>query len=481
MTVAKHITQLVKESGIYGILGTISQILGILLIPLLTKALSPSEFGIFGLLESGLVLMGALTVLGLDNSAAIWFYKTDKEEERKTTMSSWFWCQISISMILTAGLIMFSDNIASALFHSAQYGPLVILAAVALPLMTFPKITGNWLRYQRQAWRMTLYSAFHILIKVALIIALTIYIRLALAGVYFANFLSLVIIAVISIFILHSWLALKYFSWARLKEMLNVGLPLLWASFSVWILTFSDRFILQFFATTAEVGLYSLAFMLASGVSLIVTAFQMAYGAFALSIHKDEISGLVYQRVLTLYAWAGCALCTSLSVFSFPLLRLLTTNDAYLAATSILPYLFFTFLLAGARDIASIGSAIEKRTWPISKSIFLGAFVNIALNFALVPQWGKEGSALASMIASLISVIYLFKASQKIYRIPYQFKPAIICFIFSWLIILLSLLMNDGTVGLRFILCLLFIPLGFFLKIFNKQMLEGAFIRGFFI
>ena len=49
--------------------------------------------------------------------------------------------------------------------------------------------------------------------------------------------------------------------------------------------------------------------------------------------------------------------------------------------------------------IAGLGSGIAKRSMPLATAIGLGAAINVGLNFALIPLWGRDGAAWATLLA----------------------------------------------------------------------------------
>ena len=113
-------------------------------------------------------------------------------------------------------------------------------------------------------------------------------------------------------------------------------------------------------------------------------------------------------------------------------------------------------------------------------SIFLSAGISAALNFTLIPKIGMNGAAISALIANLISVIYLFYASQKLYPLPFRFRDAIICFGFSWMLIGINYLFipSEGVTPIivQLFMCLLFIPLAFWLGIIKKNHVYRAYI-----
>jgi O-antigen/teichoic acid export membrane protein len=434
MSVIAHIKQLASESLIYGISGTIASSIGIFLIPIYTRIFSPSDYGIIALITTLTGLFSIFIVLGLDNSSARWFYDFDKVQDQKYTISSWFWCQLSVSCIIAMGLFLLAPQISIFLLKSKDHAILIRIAALTSPFGTFSKVLGNWLRYQRRAWTTSIFSTVNSLGTIGIIVLFVVVYRWGLIGIYSARLIAAAITALVAVAILRTWITPVCFSWKRLREMLGFGLPLVPAAIAAWITISSDRFILQMFHNTAEVGLYSIAAMIASGVALVTGAFQMAWGPFAFSIYREKDSINVYSKVFSLYFVLFCLFGTIVSLFAPLLLRILTTPE-YFSAASCVSFLVFSYIAIGTTYIVSIGSGIVKKSKPIAMSIFIGAVVNIAFNFLLIPYLGKDGAAVSSLGANLCAAIYLYIASQRNYPIPYKPKHAMVCLGYSWFLI----------------------------------------------
>jgi O-antigen/teichoic acid export membrane protein len=478
VSVFRHIKQLVSESIIYGISGTVVKSIGFFLIPIYTRIFQPAEYGIIALITTLTGLLGLFAVLGLDNSSARWFYDTDESQDRKHTISSWLWCQLSVSCIIALSLILFSTHISDFLFKSKEYAILICLAAITILFRTFSKVLSNWLRYQRRAWTTTAFSTASTLGTIGIIVLFVVVFRWGLLGIYSANLVAAIFIAITAISILRAWISPAYFSWTRLKEMLAYGLPLVPAAIASWITISSDRFILQMFHDNSEVGLYAVAATIASGVALITGAFRMAWGPFAFSIFREKESFIVYSKVFSLYALIGCLLGTTVSLFAPLLFRVLTSHE-YFQSVSCIPFLAFSYILIGLTYIVGIGSGIVKRSKPIAIGIFIGATINIILNFILIPRYGKVGAAIATLLSYLCVFMYRYPISQYDYRIPYRIWHMGICFGFSWFLILIDHLFIPSTsltaFALRAGMCLLFVPLSFLLGIIRPGHIKRLF------
>ncbi len=481
MHVTKAIRQLAWESAFYGLSGALGNLISFFLIPVYTRVFTPADLGTASLIDATVTLLTLLSVLGLDNAMARWFYDSAEADERRRVVSSAFWCQFAVAMFIAALVGAFARPIAQVVCGDGDRANLVILAACTLPLTTAIRVFGGWLRYQRKAAAAAAFITFRSLSNVGLIVLFVVVYCGGLEGLYAARLLAVGIAAVISVMLLRSWINPRKFSKRQLKAMLVFGLPMAPAAIGSWIMLSADRFVLRIFWPQDVVGLYDLAAKVSAGVALAIMAFEQAWGPFAYSImDREEEARLVYARVWDVYAFFGCWLTAAVGLFAPLLLQVMATEEFYPAASCV-AILAFVHLLGGARYIAGLGSGIAKRSAPMAAAIGIGAVANLILNFLLVPFWGREGAALSTVAASLVSLVYLFIVSQAGHRIEYRWGISIISAAASaglvtaaWCFVPET---TPGGLAVRLLLALLFAPLGAALGIIRRQRFREFFTR----
>ncbi len=468
MTVGSQIKRLGSETLIYGISGTLSRLITIFLVPFYARAFPPSEYGYINIVNAMIALLSSFIVLGLDSASARWYYDTEDRDRRQRLMSSWFWCQMMVGVLIGAGLVLLARPLAAALLDDAARANIIMLAGLVALLSTFGKVLGNWLRYQRRAWTAMLFFTFSSLVVIGAIVLFVLVLRGGMTGLFAGQVVAGLLAAGIAVWLLRGWIAPGKVTLPLLREMLIYGLPLVPAALAGWVTMSADRFILKGFVPAAEIGLYGAASALASGMLLVTGAFQMAWPPFAFSISGQPGAKQVYRRVFSIYALAGCFLATAISLFAPLLLQVLTTPEYYPAFTAV-PFLAFGYLAMGAMTITALGANLAKKSGPVGLSIFAGAVVNTALNFALIPVMGKEGAAVATFVAYAAVTAYLYRASQQLYPIPYRPLDVLACLGLSAGLIALDRLLLPGgdmvSYGVRGLLCLAFVPLAFGLGI----------------
>ncbi len=435
----KLVKQLVSESAIYGISSMLSRFIGIFLVPLYTKILSPSDYGSLNLVNASFYFVAVLAVFALDNASARWYYDTENPEDRKKTISSWFWFQLSTSLILCVAIILFSSFLSHTILKENKSN-LFIIPAVGLLTSILPGIATNWLRFQRKAIHTVIFTICNILINVGLNIWFVLILKWGVSGILSALVISNAIATLYVLTLMYPWIYPSYFSIQRIKEMLRFALPLLPTAVAFWILNSSSSFMIEHFHGKTEVGLYAIGSMVASAVTMVAGAFQMAWGPFAFSIiHKPEAKS-TYSMVLSAYSLFMCSVALVVALFSKEAL-LVFTSPQFHSAYVVAGILAFNGIIYGYGYIGVMGCSIVKNNNPLALSILMAAAATATGYFLLVPFLGKEGAALSTAIGYLIVPVFLFYRSQQLWFIPYKFSFTLLIFFGSIITYIASLLL----------------------------------------
>jgi O-antigen/teichoic acid export membrane protein len=205
------------------------------------------------------------------------------------------------------------------------------------------------------------------------------------------------------------------------RAMNRFGLPLVPSALALWLTNFSDRFFLVKLTDSHEVGLYSIAVRIASAIVLLLTAFRMAWPAFAYSIEDDGEARRTYSFVLTYMVFVCCWLALALGLLAPWLLKLITTKPFYPAA-NVVPLLAFGVAAFGAYVVVQIGTGRARKTrsnWLVTG---LAALVDVGLNLALIPTYGRTGAAVAMVSAYTVLFVGMAWRAQRVFPVPYQWR-----------------------------------------------------------
>jgi O-antigen/teichoic acid export membrane protein len=425
LSVLHQVLQLGRETLAYGLSSVIASVLGIFLVPLFTRVLSPADYGLVALVTAITGAVATFVVLGLDSAAQVYYFDDSDNDRRLSVMGSWFWCQLGVATAASVLIIVNASWLGPYISGSPSASWVLVLAALAVPLGAFRQVAGIWLRCNRMAWKVAGFFTASALASIVASAVMVLVFRLGVPGVFLGQLLGAVVTAVVGFTIIKRMIRLRHFSRRVLAGMLRFGLPLIPAALAGWITASSDRIILNIMVGETAVGLYSVAASVATVVALFTVAFQFAWGPFALSIVDGPRSREVLGVALSWFMLVSCFLAVTISIFAPEVLRLLTTPKFYAAASSV-PYLTFSVVAMGVMQVVAIGAYVAKKSTIVAGSMFIGAAVNVALNFALIPLMGRDGAGAATLAAYLVAAIYTYFRSQRHFTIDYRIGQVIV-------------------------------------------------------
>jgi Membrane protein involved in the export of O-antigen and teichoic acid len=205
------------------------------------------------------------------------------------------------------------------------------------------------------------------------------------------------------------------------RAMNRFGLPLVPSAVALWLTNFSDRFFLIKLTDPHEVGLYSIGVRVASSIVLLLTAFRLAWPAFAYSIDDDREARRTYSFVLTYVVFVCCWLALILGLLAPWIVKLITTEPFYPAQNVVAP-LAFSVAAFGAYVVVQIGTGRARQTrtnWLVTGA---AALLNIGLNFALIPPYGRMGAAVATVVAYTVLFVGMAWRAHSVFPVPYQWR-----------------------------------------------------------
>jgi O-antigen/teichoic acid export membrane protein len=416
----ERLKELLRHSAIYGLGSIVARVLGVLLLPLYTRYLSPADYGLIETLVALSAVLAALVAQGMKSAFFRFYFDSDDEERRLLVVRTAFWYVLAASTaVLVAGAAL-AQPISWLLFGTDEHAALVVAAFVGLwAAMNYEQMTSLF----RVEQRSTAYVAAT-LSNVAVTIAATVLLVVAFdqgpLGVIVGNFTgTLVIYAALLVQARHR-LGLQ-FDRKLYRAMNRFGLPLVPSALALWLTNFSDRFFLVKLADPHEVGLYSIGVRIASAILLLLTAFRMAWPAFAYSIEDDREAQRTYSFVLTYVVFVTCWLALALGLLAPWLVRLITTEPFY-PAEDVVALLSFGAAAFGAYVVVQIGTGRARRTGTNWLVTGVAAVVNVALNLALIPSFGRVGAAVATAAAYTILFLAMAWRANRVFPVAYQWR-----------------------------------------------------------
>ena len=281
--------------------------------------------------------------------------------------------------------------------------------------------------YSRSIGEFKYFRLTEIIQKSLLSILVVIFIKKGVDGYIYATIISLIS----ALFIIGSRIIKKIkIDRSFIKKEIMLGIikyvsPLIINAIGWWLITSTDRYIIRYFYTDAEVGIYAVATKIAGILMLflqnIYYVYQKRYiNSFELGLKVDEKYNTQYFKITI--AITMISLCIPKRLL---LLVLGTTFEESVG----LYYLFVPSIMYWSLAVLyGLGYLMTKKTKGASATTLISAVVNIIINFILVKQLGIEGAIIATLISLFIWFLLRYLQQKDVinFKIPIVYWVAII-------------------------------------------------------
>lgn len=457
-----------KNSIIYSLGNLSKKLVGFILLPFYTKEFTVSEYGILGLSEISTQIIVTIFGFGLHTAYFRWYWDENNFNRRK---SIFFTCCLFIVVVNTVFFLIcipYQEYISFSLFNSEEYSGFISLIIINAALQIFLVLPNTLIRIQEKPLLFTYTNLISLICSLFFIIYFVSYNERGIAGVYQGLIIGNSINLIILIRFLIKNLSIRV-EFEVLKEMLAYSFPLIFTMLSNLLLIVTDRYLLKIFSSLEEVGIYSLGFRIANTTKVFfINSVNSAISPLIFKVMNQDNHKRIYSKIMTYYTFGVVCFILPLSVFSKEIVSLVASNDDYLISFQIIPILSISAVFGMLVRIGSIGLRIKKKTGILSVIVVGASIINIFINILLIPYFGANGAAIATLFSQLLLFILIYSITQKIYFIPYELKKIFLQIFLGAIIIGICLIFNSMNIFFRLPLkIILIITFPFILYFFN--------------
>lgn len=409
-----------RDGVVYAASSVLSRGIALLLLPLVTRVLSPAEYGALDLIVTLGVLVNLVVPLEISQALArFWNDRAEGEPRRRLAGTAWTFTLASHAAFAAACAFV-AAPIALALLGDAGYAPAVRAGGCAIALNGIFYLLQNQFRWELRPRAYAAVSVGYAMANLVLVAVFTWGIRAGLEGVLWAQAVAAAGASALSLAWLRRSLEMGIVR-GELAAMLRFSLPLVPAAFALFASFYVNRLMLNSLATLQDVGLFGFGSRLAGMAALVLVGVQGALTPLVYAHHHEAETPMRLARLLEGFSAVALSACLALGLFSAELVLLLATPD-YAEAAPLVGWLAVAALLAQLYVFAP-GIAIAKKThWQLAITL-VSAFASICLNALLIPRWGVWGATLATLAAGAVFFGAWIAASQRLYPLPLRKGP----------------------------------------------------------
>ena len=391
-----------------------------------------SILGIFALYQSILYVLSVFCRLGLD-TASVRFVTENLSKDRLSSIKNIF-IKLTIIVIITSIIIsvifyLFFGKVLDFSFKYVDFNNYVIFVAVSILPFSLLLINSEFFRGFKKINYYAIFRQISLPIIACLILFICILLKVKNNYIpvfsYTASIYCLLILSYFFIFnkILKNLPKTKEKK-TSYKYLLKISIPMMITNSLLHLLQYSDVLILGIFTNDSNIGIYNISYKIAMLTSLSLFAVN--------SIAAPKISELYHSNKMEEFKQT-ISLSSKITFFSsLPLVIIFLVFSEYILIFFGNEYINGKWVLI----ILSLGQFINCIAGPagyilqmtgkekIFKNIIIfSVFINVSLNFILVPFYGILGASLSSLFSLLISSTCSLYIIYKEYNVKSFYLP----------------------------------------------------------
>ncbi|EEB73823.1 flippase [Thermococcus sp. AM4] len=397
--------RIARGTGIIFVGTVISMVLGFASRTLLARYFSTSQYGVFNLALTIFSITLTLVTLGFPTALPreIGFYRKKNSSKIKNIISTSLVIVITSSLFGALFLAIASGHIAEV-FQEPRLNSSLKILALALP---FSALTGVLIAisqgFGRVREKVYFQNIFYPTLWLTLVLIVIIF-NLPFMALFYCYLLAQTIRTILLEYELHR---LKLFKLKPLfdkyiaKKLLAFSIPLMISGILWTVMNWTDTIMVGYYLGSNSVGIYNAATPIARLIPLFLDSAAFLYPPLISSLYaQGKIKDIkrIYQ-ILTKWVFT-LTLPMFMFIFVFPETTIrFFFGTKYLQAAVVLRILAFGFMIHVLFGLNGSTLLVIGDTKYIMGNNLVLFFLNILLNYILIPVHGIEGAAMATAVS----------------------------------------------------------------------------------
>src|SRR6202521_1702160 len=402
--------------------------LGFISLPIFARVFSVADYGLIDFAQKILLLMTALSKLGLQNSALRFFdgqeYVTNLQAKRRYYSTMFFGSALSST---TVAIIFLAFS--SFFLKSRIDAPLAVLMGFIAVLTVLKALESMLWSFMRVEERTKAYNVWSVVIK-AMAIG-TVCFLLPVLGrspqTYFTGttIAEIAVVAMLGFFLFRRGvLDPSRLDPGLLRAGLLFGSPLIIYEIASIVLDSGDRVLVRHYLGAEPLGLYSVAYGLSAQVNeLLIFPLSLAIFPIYMRLWRSqgpEATASFLSTCLDVFLATAAGVCALSVVTSNDAVTLLASQK-YRGAEQLIPFVVAGLLVYTTHIFLCAGLLIHKKTGTMALLLLCSAALNIGMNVVLLPRMGLVAAALASLVSYVFCILLLGFASVRLLPLKIRF------------------------------------------------------------
>ncbi|MEJ2065513.1 MAG: oligosaccharide flippase family protein [Reinekea sp.] len=416
---------MLKHSAIYAIANIFRQLVGFVMLPVYTSYLSPSDYGVVGLLVFLVSLFELLLGGQMFQAIPKFYHKYDQPTQKNSVITTSLSVTTGFSLVACLLMALSATPLSQIVFGTEEYSLYVMVFSILILTNSIEQYGLIYIRIIKEPWIFFTFSIIKLALQLGLNVTTIVVLDWGLFGLAISSLLSSAITA--SILLIYMLVNTGFsFSLETAKKLLIFSWPL-WLSGIIGLyIGSSNRYFIRIFSSLDDVGLFELA----SRFGMIITAliwvpFSQYWQTERFEIIKKDNPVPQFNFAFKLITFLMSLASIGLICFSETVIKLIASAEFHDAAYGV-PYVVLANLFQALIIFRNFSFIHSGRTIELTINNLLTAIIVTICYVLIIPQYGYVGATIAILLSTACQYMIVTYRGKKVHDIQVGHRPLIV-------------------------------------------------------
>lgn len=420
MKMPKTDSSLLRSSSIYVFGSMLSRSIPFLMLPVLTRYLSPEDYG---LVATFTVIIGVTTpFVGINATGAIIrnYYDLDREELSRY-IGNCFLLLILSFVVVSFIFLLFQNSISSLTKFVSPF--LLIIPVVALGNFLSQTALSMW-RVRDKPFSYSLFNIFFLAVNFSISIACVVLLSMNWQGRAVGILASNILFGAVALILLYRSGYVSFsINKSYIRDAVKFGVPLIPHMLGVWSILMVNRIFLNNMVGIHTTGLFAVGAAFASIIYLLQSAFHQAwipwlYERLKSNDHREKI-----QIVKITYIYFIVIISSALGLSAVaPWATTLLFGEKFTGSSVFVLWLCLGYAANGMYKMMVGYVLFEKKTHLVAIITVFSGLLSLLFNYFLIKENGAIGAAQAMAFTFFVAFLLTWFIAHRIFPMPWSIK-----------------------------------------------------------
>jgi O-antigen/teichoic acid export membrane protein len=416
---SSYVRKMFKSFSIYTGANFINLAAPFFLLPILTRVLSPSDYGILATFMAMMGIVNIIAMAGSTDALIRGYFDREKQDFNFAKFAfNALMVNVMVFLVLIFIILLFKSFISVSLSVPANW--LFLLPVIGLCGAIYAPACKLFL-FKKQPVPYVILKTSYTFGELSLSILLVVFLSLNWQGRVIGIAINNILFCLAGVYILwkSNYLNVSY-NTKYIKQILIFGLPVLVHSLGFPIIAAVDKIFLNRMIGLSATGVYSVGYAIAAVIGILSGAFNAVWSPFLYERLGHATNALKKKLVKLTYAYFMIiSFITFALIMSAPYFLKFFVGKEFLGASQFIFWIAMGYAAHAMYTIVSGYIFYQKKTYLLTITAFITVVLSVIFNYILIRLNGAIGAAQAAFLVFLSRFLLVWYFSNKAYPMPW--------------------------------------------------------------